>query len=70
MLSKECLEEFKLECELRRLSPRTIKSYYNSTMQFLTYAEQHQKVTELESIRPQHIKQYIQYLQLRGGNLY
>ena len=62
MLSKECLEEFKLECELRRLSPRTIKGYYNSTMQFLVYAEQHQKTTELEAIRPQHIKQYIQYL--------
>ena len=62
MLSKECLEEFKLECELRRLSPRTIKGYYNNTMQFLVYAEQHQKTVMLEAIRPQHIKQYIQYL--------
>ena len=28
MLAKDTLEEFKLECELRRLTPRTIKGYY------------------------------------------
>ena len=30
LLAKDVLEEFKLECELRRLTPRTIKGYYNS----------------------------------------
>ena len=62
MLAKDTLEEFKLECELRRLTPRTIKGYYNSTLLFLTWLERQQEIKELETIRPQHIKQYIQYL--------
>lgn len=62
MLARETLEEFRLECQLRRLTVRTIKSYYNSTSLFLTYLERHQKINVLEEIRPQHIKQYIQYL--------
>ena len=62
MLAKDTLEEFKLECELRRLTPRTIKGYYNSTLLFLTWLERHQDIKELEAIRTQHIKMYIQYL--------
>ena len=30
MLMKHCLQEFKLDCQLRRLSDRTIKGYYNN----------------------------------------
>lgn len=62
MLSKNVLEEFKMECELHRLSPGTIKGYYNSTLLFLTWLERPQNIVDLEEIRPQHIKQYIQYL--------
>lgn len=62
MLAKDTLEEFKLECELRRLTPRTIKGYYNSTLLFLTRLERQHEIKELEAIRPQYIKQYIQYL--------
>ena len=62
MLVKDTLEEFKLECELRRLTPRTIKGYYNSTLLFLTWLERQQEIKELEAIRPQHLKQYIQHL--------
>ena len=62
LLPKDVLEEFKLECELRRLTPRTIKGYYNSTLLFLTWLERHQDIKELEAIRAQHIKMYIQYL--------
>lgn len=62
MQATDCLEEFKVECNLRRLSPRTIKSYYNSTALFLNYLKNHSKLTELESISHQHIKLYVQYL--------
>ena len=62
MLAKDTLEEFKLECELRRLTPRTIKGYYNSTLLFLTWLERQEEIKELEAIRPRHIKMYIQYL--------
>ena len=37
MLTKHCLQEFKLDCQLRRLSDRTIKGYYNNTLNFLVY---------------------------------
>ena len=48
MLAKDTLEEFKLECELRRLTPRTIKGYYNSTLLFLTWLERQHEIKELE----------------------
>ena len=56
MLAKDTLEESKLECELRRLTPRTTKGYYNSTILFLTWLERQSEVKELEAIRLQHIK--------------
>lgn len=62
MFTKEILEEFKLECDLRRLTPRTIKGYYNSSLQFLTWLEKQQRVIELEEIRTTHIKMYMQYM--------
>lgn len=62
MLAKDCLAEFKVECDLRRLSPRTTKGYYNNTALFLTYLEKHLEVMELEEIRTLHIKKYLQYL--------
>ena len=62
MLAKDTLEEFQLECALRRLAPRTIKGYYNSTLLLLNRLDRQQEITEPKAIRPQHIKQYIQYL--------
>lgn len=67
MLAKDCLEEFRLECQLRRLSAKTIKGYYNNTMCFLVYTERISGVTELEELHPIHIRRYIQYLM--GRNL-
>ncbi|MGM9629304.1 tyrosine-type recombinase/integrase [Butyricicoccus sp.] len=62
MLAKDCAEEFKLDCQLRRLSSRTIKGYYNNTILFLTYIQKRESIIELEDIRPLHIKRYMQYL--------
>ena len=62
MLAKDCLAEFKVECDLRRLSSRTTKGYYNNTALFLTYLEKHLEITEVEEIRTSHIKKYLQYL--------
>ena len=62
MLAKHCLQEFKLDCQLRRLTVRTIKGYYNNTLNFLNYAEKHHDVVEVEEIRTVHIKHYVQYL--------
>ena len=62
MLTKHCLQEFKLDCQLRRLSDRTIKGYYNNTLNFLVYAEKHHEILEVDEIRAVHIKHYMQYL--------
>ena len=62
MLAKHCLEEFKLDCQLRRLTERTIKGYYNNTLNLLVYAEKHHDITEVEEIYTPHIKHYVQYL--------
>ena len=62
LLAKHCLEEFKLDCQLRRLTDRTIKGYYNNTLNFLIYAEKHHSITEVEEIYTLHIKHYVQYL--------
>lgn len=62
MLAKECLDEFKVECDLRRLSPRTTKGYYNNAALFLNFLKKHDSLYQLEETRHQHIKKYVQYL--------
>jgi len=62
LFAKNCLEEYRLECQLRRLSKRTVQSYYNSAMLFLNYLEKEFDIREIEEIRPLHVKHYIQYL--------
>ena len=46
MPAKHCLQEFKLDCRLRKLSERTIKGYYNNTLNFLIYVEKHRGTKE------------------------
>ncbi len=62
MLALDVLKEFKMECELRKLSKRTIKGYYNNTALFLAYVEKKYQITEIEEITHVHIKDYMRYL--------
>lgn len=62
MKAKSCAEEFRLECDLRRLSKRTTQGYYNNVCRCLWYIERTFDITELEEIRTQHLKKYIQHL--------
>ena len=66
LLAKECLSEFKMECDLRRLSKKTVKWYFNNCTLFLNYVEAKYKVVVLEEIRPPHLKSYFQYLIEKG----
>ena len=66
MLAKDCLEAFRVACNLRRLSPRTIKSYCNNTALFLNYLENHDKIIVLEEVCTPHIKKFKQHLIVRG----
>ncbi|MBR3752352.1 MAG: tyrosine-type recombinase/integrase [Ruminiclostridium sp.] len=66
MLARECLSEFRADCELRRMSKRTIKGYYNNNARCLTYLEEKYGITELEEIKTPHLKGYFQYLVGQG----
>ena len=61
LLVKHCLEEFKLDCQLRRLTDRTIKGYYNNTLNFPIYAEKHHSITEVEEIYTLHMLAFAEY---------
>lgn len=62
MLAMECLSEFKAECELRRMSKRTIKGYYNNNARCLRFVEGEFGITEIEQIKTAHLKAFFQYL--------
>lgn len=59
LLAKRCLEEFKLDCQLRRLIPRNIKGYCNNTLNFLICVENQHGITELDEIYIPHSKEHI-----------
>lgn len=62
MLFMDCLEEFRLECILRKLSDRTVTSYYNNSNLFLCYTLKHFEEKKVQDLKPLHIKKYVQYL--------
>jgi len=66
MDARDILEEFRVECEMRKWSPRTIKSHYNNLKNFLTYLDVNLSITELEQIKTPHIKKYVLYLNSKG----
>ncbi|MBV7276047.1 tyrosine-type recombinase/integrase [Clostridiaceae bacterium UIB06] len=62
MFIDDVLKEFIFDCEIRKISDRTIKSYGNSNKRFFKYINNEFKITELEDITHLHIKQYMQFL--------
>lgn len=62
MLITDCVHEFKVECELRRLTPKTIKGYVNNNLQFAEYLQNEYQIEEIEEVKQAHIKQYVLYL--------
>ena len=63
LLLKDALEEFVIELEIQNYSPRTIKSYRNNNLLLFTFIENECGITEVEKVKPLHIKQYIRFLQ-------
>ena len=66
MLAKECLAEFRLDCTLRRLTPRTVSGYYNTNKLCLDFLEGEFGLKELQLIKPTHLKVYFQMLIQKG----
>src|ERR1035437_768367 len=67
MNAKLLLKEFLFDCEVRKFSKRTIKSYRNNIDLFLNYIEKQLDITDIEIIISHNIKEYMSYLY--GKNL-
>ena len=66
MLLPEVLKEFIFDCEIRKMSNRTIKNYKNNNQKFFNYIEGEFDVAELEEVSHLHIKQYFKFLISKG----
>lgn len=66
MLINEVLKEFIFDCEIRKISPRTLKSYRNNNQRFFNYIKKEFNIIELEEFSHLHIKKYFQFLIDKG----
>ncbi len=66
MLINEVLKEFIFDCEIRKISSRTLKGYRNNNQRFFNYIEQEFNITELEEFSHLHIKKYFRFLIDKG----
>lgn len=48
MLNQDVLKEFIFDCQMRKLSERTIKSYRNNNLDLFRFIEEEYDVVELE----------------------
>lgn len=64
MRNEDVLKEFIFDCQMRKLSERTIKGYNNSNKRLLRFLETEYGVTELENTFYQHIQGYISSLRI------
>lgn len=62
MLNQDVLKEFIFDCQMRKLSERTIKSYRNNNLALFRFIKEESDVVELEETNHLHIKGYIQHL--------
>lgn len=60
-------EDFMFDCVSRDLSPKTIKSYRNTTKLFLKYVDEELKIKDIQDIKPIHIKKYLKSKSDAGG---
>lgn len=62
MLLEDVLKEFIYDCELRNLSPRTMKGYRNNNARFFKFLKDELSITELGKLTRKHIQLYLQLL--------
>ena len=66
MLNEDVLKEFLFECEVRKLSKRTVQSYRNANLRMMKYLEKEFNITELEQTHHLAIRAYIKYQTSQG----
>ena len=64
--------EYLIEIEVRKFTPKTIRSYRNNLNLFLRYCETEAQITDVDEITLATIRQFTSYLSSRGkkGQLY
>ena len=66
MLLKDLSEEFKFNCQCRKLSEKTVNNYQKQIQYLLNYLEQEHNVTKLEDVTPRQIRQFLLMMQKKG----
>ncbi len=66
MLNEDVLQEFIFECEIRKLSPRTISSYKHANQRMMKFISEQYGIVELEKTHYMAIKEYIRHQTLQG----
>lgn len=66
MFLNDVLEEFILDCKIRKLTNPTIVSYRNSNLALFRYLKSEYEITELKDVNRAHMKAYVDYLSGRG----
>ena len=66
MLLKDLSEEFKFNCQCRKLSEKTTNNYNKQIHYLLNYLEDECAVTQVEDVKPQQIKHFLLMMQNKG----
>lgn len=66
MLLSTVKDEYVFNCQLRKLSEKTIKNYAKQIEYLLNFLEKEKGVTEIEEVTPQHIKEFLMGMKKRG----
>lgn len=62
MLLENVLKEYLYECNLRKMSERTVKGLRNNNKRLFVFLRSEFKITELEEVKRIHIQAYVEYL--------
>lgn len=62
MSLEDVLKEFIFDCQLRKMSERTVEGYHSNSSRLFQYIGTQYQITELEQVNHAVIKAYIQYL--------
>ena len=66
MYISDLIDEFKIDLEISNFSKETIRVYINSLKIFSKYMEEVLSITEIEHIKPSHLKAFQRFNKERG----
>ena len=61
MRNEDVLKEFLFDCQMRKLSKRTITSYRNANLRMMKFIREQYGITELEDTHYQAIREYVKF---------